>query len=515
MNNVSPGFDKVTLSSKSEPSKSTVHRANLERAAQLLSEQRRKIYCRTDRLFVGLLIFQWLAAVAISLIVSPRTWSGDQSQIHIHVWLALLLGGTLTLFPVCLALWRPGHASTRHCIGAGQMLMSALLIHLTGGRIETHFHVFGSLAFLAFYRDWKVLISASIIVAADHFLRGVYYPESVYGIASSESWRWLEHTGWVVFEDIFLILAGRQSILEMQNVADRQAQLEITQEQIEATVRERTEELNARTKILQEKTSDLIRTNEELEQFAYVASHDLKEPLRNIACFSQLLAMRYEDRIDSEADEFIHYITTGVRRMDGLINDLLTYSRIGKSNVTASINCEKVLMDVIEDLRTIIEETSAVITNDPLPVLKGDEREWRQLFQNIIGNALKFRGERPPRIHVSVEEREVPRKGDHGNSEAEKSWVFSIKDNGIGLAPQFAERIFVIFQRLHSQSQYPGTGIGLAICKKIIEQHRGRIWVESKSGEGCNFLFSIPCQNHFQNTDRRLNGELRPASVYC
>src|SRR5713101_3973099 len=196
------------------------------RAEALFLEHRQSIYRRTDRLFAGLMVLQWLAAILAAYWVSPLTWSGRYSQTHLHVWAALFLGGTITVFPVCLALTRPGRASTRHVVGVGQMLMSALLIHLSGGRIETHFHVFGSLAFIAFYRDWRVLIPATIVVSADHALRGIYFPQSVFGILTASPWRWTEHAGWVIFEDVILIKMCLQSVHEMWEIAKRQASIE-------------------------------------------------------------------------------------------------------------------------------------------------------------------------------------------------------------------------------------------------------------------------------------------------
>src|SRR5687768_6025535 len=184
--------------------------------------------------------FQWIAGIAFALWVSPLAWEGPVSRTHLHVWTAVIVGGIISLFPALLAFLRPGQPSTRYVIAVAQMLMGALLIHLSGGRIETHFHVFGSLAFLAFYRDWRVLISASAIVAADHFLRGLYWPASVYGTLVQSEWRWLEHAGWVIFEDVFLIMSCMQGIREMHQIADRQARLETTNELIEATVIERT-----------------------------------------------------------------------------------------------------------------------------------------------------------------------------------------------------------------------------------------------------------------------------------
>jgi two-component system sensor histidine kinase/response regulator len=215
------------------------------RGEVLFREHRQGIYRRTDRLFAGLMLLQWAAAVLAAYWLSPLTWTGRFSQTHLHVWAAWLLGGTITLFPVSLALLRPGRVSTRHTVAAGQVLMSALLIHLSGGRIETHFHVFGSLAFLAFYRDWTVFIPATVLVAADHFLRGVYWPESVYGVLSAGSWRWLEHAAWVLFEDAFLINSCMQSLREMRNIAWQRAELEVANQRTERTVVVRTAELKA------------------------------------------------------------------------------------------------------------------------------------------------------------------------------------------------------------------------------------------------------------------------------
>ena len=203
------------------PAVSTPNRADV-----LFAEYQHDIYRRTDRLFAWLMGFQWIAGIVFAIWVSPLAWSGTVSSIHLHVWAAVVLGGILSLFPALLAILRPGEASTRYTIAIAQMLMSALLIHLTGGRIETHFHVFGSLAFLAFYRDWRVLIPATVVVALDHMLRGVFWPQSVYGVVVSSEWRWLEHAAWVIFEDVFLIMSCQRSGAEMQNTAERTAALE-------------------------------------------------------------------------------------------------------------------------------------------------------------------------------------------------------------------------------------------------------------------------------------------------
>jgi PAS domain S-box-containing protein len=221
------------------------HPGESARADELFRQAQLAIYQRNDRLFAGLMIFQWLAAILAAIWISPRTWIGATSHVHIHVWAGILVGGAIASLPVFLAWKMPGHASTRNVIAVAQMLFSALFIHLTGGRIETHFHVFGSLAMLAFYRDRKVLISATVIVALDHMLRGVLWPQSVFGVETASYWRWLEHAGWVLFEDAFLLLSIRQSLAEMLSVAQRQASLEFTNASIEKVVAKRTRELTA------------------------------------------------------------------------------------------------------------------------------------------------------------------------------------------------------------------------------------------------------------------------------
>ena len=196
------------------------------RAVELFAEYQRDIHQQTDRLFAGLMALQWVGGIVFALWVSPLAWSGSTSRTHVHVWAAVVLGGLISLFPALLALLRPGQPSTRYTIATAQMLMGALLIHLTGGRIETHFHVFGSLAFLAIYRDWKVLVPATIVVALDHMLRGMFWPQSVYGVLVASQWRWLEHAAWVIFEDIFLVVACLRSTTEMRDTAARTAVLE-------------------------------------------------------------------------------------------------------------------------------------------------------------------------------------------------------------------------------------------------------------------------------------------------
>ncbi|MGH7962365.1 MAG: sensor histidine kinase, partial [Candidatus Binatia bacterium] len=269
----------------------------------------------------------------------------------------------------------------------------------------------------------------------------------------SGSWRWLEGS----FTNL-LAEPGVQAIVN--NYRDM-------------TERKRAEKELAR------QAAELQRSNTELEQFAYIASHDLQEPLRTVNNFTQLLAKRYQGNLDADADEFMGYITEGATRMQQLIRDLLAYSQVGKQGQEFTpTDCEAVLERTLHMLQMRIEESGGQVTHAPLPTLAVDAGQLEQLFQNLIGNALKFRGPEPPRVHVSAQQ--------NG-----RQWVFSVRDNGIGLDPQQAERIFQVFQRLHTRKAYPGTGIGLAICKKIVEQHGGRIWVESQPGQGATFFFTI------------------------
>ena len=201
-----------------------------DRADELFQQHQQEIYRNTDRLFASLMLFQWLAAILIAMIISPRAWIGQSSHIHTHMWMAIFMGGAITIFPIWMTRTWPGTAMTRQIVAIAQMLMSVLLIGLTGGRIESHFHVFGSLVILSFYRDWRVLISATIVVYLDHFLRGICWPYSVYGVLSASPWRSVEHAGWVIFEDIFLVISCLRSVREMRFIANRVAALEASEQ---------------------------------------------------------------------------------------------------------------------------------------------------------------------------------------------------------------------------------------------------------------------------------------------
>jgi light-regulated signal transduction histidine kinase (bacteriophytochrome) len=294
-----------------------------------------------------------------------------------------------------------------------------------------------------------------------------------------------------------------------ENPADRQATLE----ELLATERVSQKEITIRTKTGQIRTTlasiepiswkglpcvissvidisdrkqmeeDLRRSNAELEQFAYVASHDLQEPLRAMAGMVQLLQRRYQGQLDERANEYIDHAVDAAGRMQTLINDLLAFSRVGRrNNLIEPVEAKICLNVALRNLEAAIRETNAVVTADSLPTVHADSTQLIQLFQNLIANGIKFRGGKEPQVHISAKK-------------VEKAWQFAVRDNGIGIEPRYFERIFLVFQRLHTRREYPGTGIGLAICKKIVERHGGSIWVESKPGTGSTFYFTLPIRD--------------------
>ena len=268
----------------------------------------------------------------------------------------------------------------------------------------------------------------------------------------------------------------------------------------DVTARRIAEETQMRT------AADLARSNKELEQFAYVASHDLQEPLRMVTSYTQLIARRYGEKLDPDAKEFMQFAVNGALRMQRLIQDLLTYSRVGtRGKPFELVELNEIFGEVKDNLRLALDEAGAVVENDRLPRIMGDGVQLVQLLQNLVGNALKFRSSHSPRIHVTCERRTATSCPVNGalltkTGPPEEEWVIGVRDNGIGIEPQYFDKIFVIFQRLHSHDQYPGTGIGLAICKKIVERHGGRIWVESAVGRGATFYFTLPVALEVEET---------------
>jgi PAS domain S-box-containing protein len=269
------------------------------------------------------------------------------------------------------------------------------------------------------------------------------------------------------------LLESKITVTNINELKNKEKELKNYQDTLEEKVKKRTDEL--------------AKSNSELANFAYIASHDLREPLRMITSFLQLLERRYKDQLDQDANDFINYAVDGAKRLNEMIIDLLEYSKLTNNELNCTqVNLEKVLDNALINLVIPTEENNAIITHDQLPIVRGDDRLLTMLFQNLIGNALKYHGRKQPKIHIS--------------SKKEKNqYVINIKDNGIGIKQEHLKRIFTIFQRLHGQDEYPGTGIGLAISKKIVHQHGGEIWVESELEKGTTFYFTIPNQNNYNS----------------
>jgi PAS domain S-box-containing protein len=248
---------------------------------------------------------------------------------------------------------------------------------------------------------------------------------------------------------------------------------------VKAAIRDVSERKNSQER-LRHFAEELQRSNLELQQFAYVASHDLQEPLRAVATFCEMLDRRYHGKLDADADQWLGFIVGGARRMQALVQDLLAYSRLeNRGQPLLPVACAEIVQRAVSALQSAIADSGGSVTWDDLPTIPGDASQLVQLFQNLIGNAIKFRGPEPPRVQISA-------------MRQDDNWLFAVRDNGIGIDPKFHERIFDVFKRLHTADRYPGTGIGLAICRKVVARHGGRIWVESEVGKGGTFYFTIP-----------------------
>jgi two-component system sensor histidine kinase/response regulator len=467
------------------PSKDALDAPVRARAVALFTENENELHGRTDRLFAALMIVQWFAGIAFALWVSPLAWEGPQSRTHLHVWAAVIVGGAISVFPALLGLLRPGRPSTRFTIGTAQMLMGALLIHLTGGRIETHFHVFGSLAFLAFYRDWRVLIPATVVVALDHFLRGMFWPESVYGVVAASQWRWLEHAAWVVFEDSILIVACRRSVAEMWQSAERTAALEATRDAQRRNA-EQLHRLVDQLRITQRQAEAATRAKSD---FLASMSHELRTPLNAIILYSELLQEEARDKGHDSSAADLERIQSAGRHLMELINDILDLSKIEAGKMALSVetfNVRDMFDELFDTVVPIVEERGNALTlrcPDDIGTMTTDQMKTRQILLNLLSNAGKFT--RDGTVTVDVRALAV-----HGVESIE----FIVTDTGVGMTGAQTEKIFDAFTQadVTTTRKYGGTGLGLAIVSRFCKLMGGSVAVESEPGAGSRFTVLLP-----------------------
>ncbi len=462
------------------------------RSAALFREHQIEDYKFTDHLFVGLMIFQWIAGIVVAEWVSPKVWYGQFSKVHLHVWAALILGGLITFYPVLLALTQSGKTTTRYVIAIGQMLMSALLIHLTGGRIETHFHVFGSLAFLAFYKDWRVLVPATVVVALDHWLRGVYWPQSVYGVLSVSPWRWVEHAGWVVFEDIILVMSCLQSVKQMKNVASQRARLEATNQIVEKKITERTSELTKSNELLKKEIEDrkrlegVVLQSEKMAavgQLAGGVAHEINNPLGVILGFAQGVAKRLQP---GDAFELpLKSIEREALRCKVLVQDLLTFSRVGtteKEETNLNETIESSLSLILAQAKVKNVELIKDLSSN-LSVILANKNQIQQVLVNLSNNAMDAMPN-GGKLTVRTKKTQLNNKD---------TIEIQVEDTGQGIPKEIQAKIFEPF--FTTKEVGKGTGLGLSLVYEIIQKHEGQIKVESEVGKGTKFSFLLPVES--------------------
>ncbi len=505
------------------------------RSEELFHAQEQANYRRTDRLFVWLLGLQWLAGIATALWLSPLAWEGRWSSIHIHVWAAVFLGGVLAGFPSLLAWKLPGAALTRHTIVIGQMLFSALFIHLAGGRIETHFHVFGSLAFIAFYRDWRVLLTATVVVGLDHFLRGVFWPESVFGVLAPGHWRWLEHATWVVFENVFLWFAIRQNLQAMYDLSERQARLEAVNASIELQVTERTAELRQENRERQRAEEALIAahrdllTSSRLAGMAEIATNVLhnvgnvlnsvnvsaglvSESVRRskVSSLSRLAALLREHEADLA--DFLT-IDPKARQIPAFLSQLSAHFESQQETVLKELTSLNVNIEHIKDIvamqqsyakvsgvREIVDLPSLVEDSlslnigaftrhrievirdfEKVPLFNLDKHKVLQILINLVRNA-KYACDESGQTDKRMTLRVINGGG---------SVKIAVVDNGVGIPPENLTRIF----QYGFTTREGGHGFGLHSSALAAREIGGSLSAHSDGvARGATFTLELPLQ---------------------
>ena len=436
------------------------------RTKALVSEMLKRSAKDTDQLFAKLMIFQWLLTITIAWFVAPKTWSGEESSIHIHVWAALLIGGAIAIFTNLLSHFYSGKKITRHLIAVAQMLMSVLIIHVSGGRIESHFHIFGSLAFLAFYIDPWVLITASVVTAADHYLRGVFWPMSAYGEAIVSEWRWLEHGAWVIFEDVFLIYSCVKSKKSIHTIAERQASLEEVNSKIEAEIVHRTAELEAQ----RERTLEGEKMAA-LGEMAAGMAHEINNPVAVI----QITSEQMQDLLSDETPDIpmLQDMTKNIQmmglRISKIVRALKSFARNGEQDPMVKTPIAQIIDETMVLCQEKFRNRGVDLRCDEIPTsltLSCRAVQISQIVLNLLTNALDAVEELPEKwVSISY-------------TDDAQSLKLIVTDSGNGIPEHIRDKILQPF--FTTKEVGKGTGLGLSISKGIMESHQGDLSIDTK-----------------------------------
>lgn len=460
------------------------------RAVQLFDADMVRLRVHTNHGFAYLMLLQWVFGIVLALTLSPWSWSGTQQFVHPHVYAAVFLGAVLSAVPVYAGFWHASADGTPYLMAVSQMLWSALLIHLTGGRIETHFHVFGSIAFLSFYRDRRVLIPAVVVTALDHGIRGWLWPQSVFGLPVVDAWRTLEHVGWVCFEASFLALACLQSRREMLISAIQHARLEAVHKTTELEVARRTEQLQVSEEEARTLADAAQSANRAKSDFLANMSHEIRTPMTAILGFTEILLeegdinLAPQSRVDA-----ISTIRRNGEHLVNIINDILDLSRIEAGKFTV----EKTHFSpakILEEVRTLLQvradsrglqlhvEYGAHIPDS----IESDPQRLRQILLNLVGNAIKFTDEGSVSVRI-------------GRSSPDDSLLdFEVRDTGVGLTPEAQQILFEPFTQADTSTsrRFGGTGLGLTISRRLARILGGDVWIEcSTPGFGSTFRLQV------------------------
>ncbi len=454
------------------------------RSEKVFNEYYSSIVCRTDRMFAALFLLQWVLGIIFAAYISPMTWIGDRNQIHIHLYSAIFLGGAVAALPIFLILRHPGRVINRMVVAIAQMMFSILFIHLTGGRIETHFHIFGSLAFLAFYRDWRPLVLATAITAVDHLARGAFWPESVYGVLSASPMRALEHAGWVIFEDVFLFISIGMGLNEVRTIAEKQTKLEAVISHIEGQIKDRTSELETSHRVILEQQQALVNAAKlsTLGEMAGGVAHEINNPVAII----HLRATELKDLADDETltkenvKNLAEKIEMTAMRISKIIKGLKSFARDNTQEPFKNASLEFILEETLDltQERFRSHGVEIIVKRDAtLKEINCRSTQISQVLLNLLNNAHDaLEGKTSKQVIVQL------RDQSNGIS-------IDVTDNGPGIPEDIREKIFQPF--FTTKEVGKGTGLGLSISKGIIESHGGTISVKS-SDQGTTFSIYLP-----------------------